>query len=92
MNLPSIGIEQQDVEVLLSPKVYKDALLNQINIAKTRIYITVLYLQDDEAGREILEALYRAKEKTPALDICIFVDAHRAQRGLIGQKEQLGNR
>jgi CDP-diacylglycerol--serine O-phosphatidyltransferase len=92
MNLPSIGIEQQDVEVLLSPKAYKDALLNQIKIATTRIYITALYLQDDEAGREILEALYSAKEKTPALDIFIFVDAHRAQRGLIGQKEQLGNR
>lgn len=92
MNLPSIGIEQQDVEVLLSPKAYKNALLAQIKTAKTRIYITALYLQDDEAGREILEALYRAKEHTPALDICIFVDAHRAQRGLIGQKEQLGNR
>lgn len=92
MNLPSIGIEQQDVEVLLSPKTYKTALLAQITAAKTRIYITALYLQDDEAGREILTALYDAKEKTPALDICLFVDAHRAQRGLIGQKEQLGNR
>lgn len=92
MKLPSIGIEQQDVEVLLSPKTYKDTLLKQFKIAKNRIYITALYLQDDEAGREILTALYDAKEKKPALDIRIFVDAHRAQRGLIGQKEQLGNR
>ncbi|MDO6447567.1 CDP-diacylglycerol--serine O-phosphatidyltransferase [Colwellia sp. 1_MG-2023] len=91
MKLPSIGIGQQDVDVLLSPTAYKESLLEYIQQAKTRIYITALYLQDDEAGREILTALYRAKMQTPALDICIFVDAHRAQRGLIGQKEQLGN-
>jgi CDP-diacylglycerol---serine O-phosphatidyltransferase len=92
MNLPSIGIEEQDIKVLLSPKAYKKALLHQIKLAKIRIYITALYLQDDEAGREIIEALYQAKEKNSALDVCIFVDAHRAQRGLIGQKEQSGNR
>ena len=91
MKLPSIGIEQQDVDVLLSPTAYKETLLNHIQQAKSRIYITALYLQDDDAGREILTALYRAKAQSPALDICIFVDAHRAQRGLIGQKAQLGN-
>ncbi|MDT0603197.1 CDP-diacylglycerol--serine O-phosphatidyltransferase [Thalassotalea castellviae] len=92
MKLPSIGIEQQDVDVLLSPTAYKEIFLDHIKQAKTRIYITALYLQDDEAGREILTALYRAKVQTPTLDISIFVDAHRAQRGLIGQKTQLGNR
>lgn len=92
MNLPSIGIELENVEILLSPKAYQLALLEQIKSAKTRIYISALYLQDDEAGREILEAIYLAKENTPILDVCIIVDAHRAQRGLIGEAEHLGNR
>ncbi|MEW6990487.1 CDP-diacylglycerol--serine O-phosphatidyltransferase [Colwelliaceae bacterium 6441] len=92
MNLPYIAIEQQSIDVLLSPKAYKAALLNYISQARKRIYITALYLQDDDAGREILNALYLAKQETPQLDVCVFVDAHRAQRGLIGEKEQLGNR
>jgi CDP-diacylglycerol--serine O-phosphatidyltransferase len=92
MNLPSIGINKEDIGVLFSPKDYKILLLQLIATAKARIYITALYLQDDEAGREILDALYQAKEKLPKLDVCVFVDAHRAQRGLIGEGEQSGNK
>ena len=92
MNSPSIGIDKENIDILFSPKDYKISLLQLISTAKSRIYITALYLQDDAAGREILEALYQAKEKSPQLDICIFVDAHRAQRGLIGEGEQLGNK
>ena len=61
-------------------------------INKQRIFITALYLQDDEAGREILHALYQAKNNFPQLEINVFVDANRAQRGLIGEKSSLGNR
>lgn len=50
-----------------------------------------LYLQDDEAGREVLEALYAAKAHRPALDISVYVDWHRAQRGLIGKDQSEGN-
>jgi len=81
-----------DIQVFSSSKQYKQQLLNLIGRARSRIYITALYVQDDEAGREILHALYQAKANFPALDIKIFVDYHRAQRGLIGEKESLGNR
>lgn len=80
------------VSVIFSPKEYKETLIDLINNAKKRIYITALYLQDDEAGREVLHALYKAKSLTPTLDIKVFVDFHRAQRGLIGEKNNLGNR
>jgi CDP-diacylglycerol--serine O-phosphatidyltransferase len=46
-----------------------------------------LYLQNDEAGRDILDALYAAQAKQPGLQIMIFVDWHRAQRGLIGEQK-----
>lgn len=81
-----------DIQVFCSAKEYKQQLLALIQQARARIFITSLYIQDDEAGREILHALYAAKANFPALDINVFVDFHRGQRGLIGEKESLGNR
>lgn len=43
-----------------------------------------LYLEHDDAGREILNALYQAKQQRPELEIYVLVDWHRAQRGRIG--------
>lgn len=88
----NIVITSNDIKVFCSPKAYKQQLLSLIKLAKFRIYITVLYLQDDSAGREILHALYQAKQNNPQLDVKVFVDFHRAQRGLIGEKSSLGNR
>jgi CDP-diacylglycerol--serine O-phosphatidyltransferase len=85
-------VSNADIEVYSTPVQYKQAVLSLIANAHYRIYITALYVQDDEAGREILHALYQAKAKKPQLDIKVFVDFHRAQRGLIGEKESLGNR
>jgi len=90
--LLAITVSKNDIAVFLSPKLYRQQLLKLIAAAQSRIFITALYLQDDEAGREILHALYQAKKEKPQLDIKIFVDYHRAQRGLIGEKDNLGNR
>lgn len=87
-----IALDVGDINILESAKSYLSALLEYISSAENRIYITALYLQDDDAGRIILDALYQAKQRRPKLNINIFVDAHRAQRGLIGEKQQLGNR
>jgi len=91
-SLSQLGTSAANIQAFFSPKAYKQALLNLIANATQRIYITALYLQDDDAGREILHALYKAKALTPTLDIKVFVDFHRAQRGLIGEKDSLGNR
>ena len=66
-------------------------MLEQIKKAQHRIYIVALYLEQDEAGREILNALYQAKNQQPNLDIKIFVDWHRAQRGRIGEDKTKTN-
>lgn len=81
-----------DIQVFCSPDQYKQQLLQLIASARTRIFITALYLQDDDAGKEILHALYQAKGNYPELEVKVFVDFHRAQRGLIGEKGSLGNR
>ncbi|MFT5816470.1 MAG: CDP-diacylglycerol--serine O-phosphatidyltransferase [Psychroserpens sp.] len=86
------GIASTDIDITHSTADFKQLLLAEIAQAKSRIYISALYIQDDAAGREVLDALYNAKQQTPTLDICLFVDFHRAQRGLIGDKESGGNR
>jgi CDP-diacylglycerol--serine O-phosphatidyltransferase len=86
------GIAATDIDIAHSAADFKQMLLAEIAQARSRIYISSLYIQDDTAGREVLAALYQAKQQTPTLDICLFVDFHRAQRGLIGEKESGGNR
>ncbi|WP_286742674.1 CDP-diacylglycerol--serine O-phosphatidyltransferase [Pseudoalteromonas sp. UBA2102] len=88
---PAFGLTSKDVNVLTNAQEYRTQLLRLISNAKQRIYITALYLQDDEAGREILEALHRVSLANPNLEIKVLVDFHRAQRGLIGAKKSDGN-
>ena len=88
----STGLAVQDIEIAPSAADFKQLLLTEISQATSRIYISALYIQDDEAGREVLAAIYQAKAQQPQLDVRLFVDFHRAQRGLIGEKEHGGNR
>ncbi|MDF7667846.1 CDP-diacylglycerol--serine O-phosphatidyltransferase [Orbaceae bacterium ESL0727] len=83
--LPKIQQRAADYHILYQPKDYRVALLDNIHKAERRIYIIALYLERDEAGRELLETLYQIKALRPHLDIKIFVDWHRAQRGRIGE-------
>ncbi|MDF2156142.1 CDP-diacylglycerol--serine O-phosphatidyltransferase [Vibrio sp. CAU 1672] len=89
--LPSLAVNPEDINVLHSAEAFRARLLDSISKATSRIYLVALYLEDDEAGREILTALYEAKQRNPGLDINICVDWHRAQRGLIGAKTSEGN-
>ena len=89
--LPSLPVQADAVSVLHSAREYKQRILQLIAAAERRIYLVALYLQDDVACREILSALYAAKQAKPQLDIKLFVDFHRAQRGLIGKGKQAGN-
>ncbi len=89
--LPKIAHRPEQLETLLEAASFRERLLHEIAHAKYRIYLVALYLQDDEAGRTILDALYDAKQKNPTLDIKVLVDWHRAQRGLIGAVKSDGN-
>jgi CDP-diacylglycerol---serine O-phosphatidyltransferase len=90
-DLPCIPVAADGFETLAGPTAFRETLLALIAQARQRIFITTLYLQDDDAGREVLSALYAAKKAQPQLEIAVFVDWHRAQRGLIGKDRSPGN-
>ncbi|ROS00259.1 CDP-diacylglycerol--serine O-phosphatidyltransferase [Sinobacterium caligoides] len=89
--LGGIKLQPDALRWLMTAKALKEELLTRIAAAADSIYITALYLEDDEAGREVLAALLAAKERKPSIDIKVFVDYHRARRGLIGQRGEGGN-
>lgn len=89
--LPFISTHFEQYRILMSPKAYHAALMQSIQAARTRIYLVALYLENDAAGNEILDALYAAKKARPELEIAILVDWHRAQRGRIGETTKMTN-
>jgi CDP-diacylglycerol--serine O-phosphatidyltransferase len=89
--LSTFRISKDDFSILPSTKDYQSKIFELIESAKSRIYIAALYLQDDAAGTAVLTALYEAKKKNPELDVKVFVDLLRAQRGLIGHQKSIGN-
>jgi CDP-diacylglycerol--serine O-phosphatidyltransferase len=90
-DLPFLPVAVGCVLVLDGPAAFRATLLERIAQARERILIATLYLQDDDAGREVLSALYAAKAARPGLEIAVFVDWHRAQRGLLGTGKSAGN-
>ncbi|REG84376.1 CDP-diacylglycerol--serine O-phosphatidyltransferase [Marinomonas pollencensis] len=90
-SLPSFSIHPEQFQILHSARSFREQLLDAIRNAKQRIYLTALYLENDEAGQAVLSAVYQAKQQNPNLDIAICVDWHRAQRGLIGADKSQGN-
>ncbi|MGB0894091.1 MAG: CDP-diacylglycerol--serine O-phosphatidyltransferase [Parashewanella sp.] len=89
--LGGIPVNSDSVSWLLKPENFREQLISQIKNAKQSIYLSALYLEDDEAGREVLKTVLAAKQASPELDVKIFVDFHRARRGLIGHKGDGGN-
>ncbi|MDE9536272.1 CDP-diacylglycerol--serine O-phosphatidyltransferase [Xenorhabdus bovienii] len=89
--LPKLPQSVADIKTLYQSKVFRSTLLEHIANAEKYIYIAALYLENDDAGRDIMNALYVAKQKRPELDIKILVDWHRAQRGRIGAEAAATN-
>ncbi|RLV59263.1 CDP-diacylglycerol--serine O-phosphatidyltransferase [Parashewanella curva] len=89
--LSGIPISTDSMSWLLTAEMFRKELLKRIANAQQSIYISALYLEDDEAGREIIDALLAVKKSNPELDVKVFVDFHRARRGLIGHKGDSGN-
>ncbi|MCR5085413.1 MAG: CDP-diacylglycerol--serine O-phosphatidyltransferase [Succinivibrionaceae bacterium] len=90
-HLPQVAAHASDYHILERPSLFHQRLLELIGSARERIMMTLLYLQDDAAGREIMDALYAAVARNPSLHVTVYVDFHRAQRGLIGKGPQQGN-
>ncbi|WP_182059172.1 CDP-diacylglycerol--serine O-phosphatidyltransferase [Pantoea sp. ME81] len=89
--LPKLSQSVSDVTTLYSPAEFRETLLTKIATAEKRICIAALYLENDDGGRGIMQALYAARQARPELDVSILVDWHRAQRGRIGAARGLTN-
>jgi CDP-diacylglycerol---serine O-phosphatidyltransferase len=89
--LHAFAVPAVDIHTLKDPEDFHRTLLAQIAGAERRIVLVALYLQDDQAGREVLDALYAARKTRPTLEIEVYVDWHRARRGLIGKATSDGN-
>lgn len=89
--LPKLSQSVSDVTTLYSPAEFRETLLTKIAAAEKRICIAALYLENDDGGRGIMQALYAARQARPELDVSILVDWHRAQRGRIGAARGLTN-
>ena len=89
--LPQISVSPDDYTILEQPKLFKKRVLELILSSKKRICISALYLQNDEFGNEFIKAIYSAMRANPKLHVRIYVDFHRAQRGLHGVENQIVN-
>ncbi|MFH0776419.1 MAG: CDP-diacylglycerol--serine O-phosphatidyltransferase [Patescibacteria group bacterium] len=85
--LPKFVLAPDEIETIESPEGFREDLLRQIADAKSRIWISALYIENDESGRQILAALRKAKNDNPKLKIKVFVDFHRNQRPRVGEKD-----
>ncbi|PLR42380.1 CDP-diacylglycerol--serine O-phosphatidyltransferase [Chimaeribacter arupi] len=83
-HLPKLPQTVDALRTLYTPADFRVTLLDAIAQAERRIYLVALYLENDDGGRSVLEALYHAKQARPELEIAVLVDWHRAQRGRIG--------
>lgn len=89
--LPAFAMPAAAVQTLDGPGAFRQALFERVAQARQRIVLVALYLQDDESGRELLEALHAAHQARPEVEIEVYVDWHRARRGLIGKAASEGN-
>ncbi len=89
--LPGIPVDAGGYAILEDPRLFRERLLALIGGATTRVCICALYWQNDETGREVMDALRAAMRRNPDLAVRVFVDYHRARRGLIGKSGQAVN-
>lgn len=71
--LPKISQSVDDVDFFYAPANFRETLLEKIASATRRICIIALYLEQDDGGKGILDALYAAKRQRPELDVgCLW--------------------
>ncbi|NII09578.1 CDP-diacylglycerol--serine O-phosphatidyltransferase [Oleiagrimonas sp. C23AA] len=90
-SLGGFAVDAGRIQVLEGPAAFRQQLIDAIGRAHRRIIIVALYLENDEAGREVMQALHAARIANPQLGIDVFVDGHRARRGLLGHGQSAGN-
>ncbi|ADV33934.1 CDP-diacylglycerol--serine O-phosphatidyltransferase [Candidatus Blochmanniella vafra str. BVAF] len=91
IELPKITQKSKDFKVIYSPKEFYSALLNAIYQAYQHIYLVALYLENDQGGQNIINAILNVKKIRPSIQIKIVVDWYRAKRGRFGESTYYTN-
>lgn len=84
-------VDAADISLLHHPEDYRQTLLTLIEQARERILFNCLYLEYDESGIQIMEALIAAVKNNPQLKVDVFLDLHRAQRSRMGESKATTN-
>ncbi|KAL8796210.1 MAG: hypothetical protein Q9182_007408, partial [Xanthomendoza sp. 2 TL-2023] len=75
---PRIDINADQIEVLEGPKEFYETLKQKIRNAKTRIYLSTLYI--GKAEHELVSTIQDALTRAPELKVSILTDALRGTR------------
>ncbi|KAL8764184.1 MAG: hypothetical protein Q9184_000153 [Pyrenodesmia sp. 2 TL-2023] len=75
---PRINIGAEQIEVLQGPKEFYETLKQKIRNAKTRIYLSTLYVGKTE--HELISTIHDALAQAPELKVSILTDALRGTR------------
>ncbi|KAL8669714.1 MAG: hypothetical protein Q9168_005713, partial [Polycauliona sp. 1 TL-2023] len=75
---PRFDINADEIEVLQGPKEFYESLKLKIRNAKTRIYLSTLYIGKTE--HELVSTIQEALSKSPKLKVSILTDALRGTR------------
>lgn len=75
---PSFDLQGDQIEVLQTPSEFYETLKARIRSAKTRIFLSTLYIGKSE--RELLETLRQAMRENEGLTLSILTDALRGTR------------
>lgn len=84
IKLPKIIQKIENFKTLYSPKEFSNELFYAISKACHHIYLVTLYLENDQGGEKVIDALFQIKKIRPQIKIKILVDWNRAQRNRIG--------
>lgn len=87
IKLAKISQKPEYFQILHDPKRFNDVLLNSIYKAQNHIYLVALYLENDQGGKTIIDAILYTKKIHPNIKIKIVVDWYRAQRNRIGESK-----
>ncbi|URJ25029.1 CDP-diacylglycerol--serine O-phosphatidyltransferase [Candidatus Blochmannia ocreatus (nom. nud.)] len=91
VELPKLIQRTDGFKILYSPKEFFSELLLAISQAYRRICLVALYLEGDQGGKKVFDALLRVKQIRPQVNIKVLVDWNRAQRRRFGPYRKSGN-
>ena len=80
-NCPGFYVNGDNIQVILSPHLFYQTLIDKISNANDRITISSLYIGTGEMERRLVDAIDNQMCDKPHLQVCILLDRLRGTRG-----------